>query len=360
MNKKAVIAMSGGVDSAVAAFMMKRQNVDCTAVTMKLFLNNTLSLCEENSCCSLNDIDIARKVAASLGMEHHLLDFSENFKEKVIDNFVHSYETGATPNPCIECNRHLKFTKIFSFAQENDCDFVVTGHYARIEFDEKSGRYVLKKALDKTKDQSYVLYSLTQDQLSHTIFPLGEMEKLQVRKIAQENGFENADKKDSQDICFIPDGKYASFIESYTKKVYPEGDFVDSFGNVLGTHKGIIRYTIGQRKGLGLALSEPMYVTKLDLSNNTVVLGKHEELFTKTLTASNINLISVENLSEPMRVKAKVRYRQEEQWATAIQTDIDTIKVEFDEPQRAITKGQSVVLYDGDTVVGGGIIEKGM
>ena len=217
----------------------------------------------------------------------------------------------------------------------------------------------MKKAVDKTKDQSYVLYSLTQNQLAHTIFPLGEMEKLQVRKIAQENGFENADKKDSQDICFIPDGKYASFIESYTNKVYPEGDFVDSLGNVLGTHKGIIRYTIGQRKGLGLALSEPMYVTKLDLTNNKVILGKHEELFTKTLTASNINLISVENLIEPMRVKAKVRYRQEEQWATAIQTDANLIKVEFDEPQRAITKGQSVVLYDGDTVVGGGIIEAG-
>lgn len=357
MNNKALIAMSGGVDSGVSAYLMKNRGYDCIAVTMKLFSTGDISLSEENSCCSTEDISIAKNLANSLGMPHYLLNFSDDFKEKVIDNFISSYENGATPNPCIECNRHLKFSRLFSFAEENGCDYIVTGHYARVERDEASGRYFLKKAIDEEKDQSYVLYSLTQKQLSHTIFPLGSMTKPQVREIALSQGFENANKKDSQDICFIPDGKYADFIESYTQKKYPEGNFIDTSGNILGTHKGIIRYTIGQRKGLGLALPQPMYVTKVDCENNNVILGLHNELFSKTLTASNINLISQETIEKPIRVKAKIRYRQKEQWATAVQTDADTLRIEFDEPQRAITKGQSVVLYDGDIVVGGGTIE---
>ncbi len=356
MNKKALIAMSGGVDSSVAAYLIKEQGYDCIGVTMKLFHNEDVQVCDDHSCCSLDDVEDARSVAYSLGMPHHVFNFSSRFKEDVIDRFVNAYENGATPNPCIDCNRYLKFNKLFHRAKELGCDYVVTGHYARIMFDEEKGKYLLKKAVDPGKDQSYVLYSLTQEQLAHTMFPLGGMEKEQARAIAADQGFINANKHDSQDICFVQNGSYADFIEDYTGKNFPEGDFVDKEGKVLGHHKGIIRYTIGQRKGLGLALPAPMYVTSLDMENNNVILGAHEDLFSKKLTAKDLNLISVNNLYTPARLKAKVRYRQPEQWASVIQIDEDTIKVVFDEPQRAITKGQAVVLYDGDVVVGGGTI----
>jgi tRNA-specific 2-thiouridylase len=241
--------------------------------------------------------------------------------------------------------------------KELDMDYVVTGHYARIEFDEKLNRYVLKKAVDDTKDQSYVLYSLTQEQLKHTLFPLGSMTKNEAREIAEEHGFINARKHDSQDICFVPDGKYAEFIEQYTGKKYPCGDFVDKDGNVLGQHKGIIRYTIGQRKGLGLSLPSPMYVCKKDLENNKVILSDNEGLFSKELYANSLNLITCDKIEKPIKVKAKVRYNQKEQPATVTQVDNDRLHIVFDEPQRAISKGQAVVLYDGDVVVGGGTIE---
>jgi tRNA-specific 2-thiouridylase len=263
-----------------------------------------------------------------------------------------------TPNPCIECNRYLKFDKLFQRAKELDYDYVVTGHYAISYYDEAKGRYMLKKAVDDTKDQSYVLYSLTQDQLAHIQFPLGTMTKMEARDVAEKNGFVNARKHDSQDICFVTNGKYAEFIEGFTGKAYPEGNFVNSRGEVLGTHKGIIRYTIGQRKGLGLALKEPMYVMDVDTDKNQVMLGRNDELFSRELYANDINLISVERIEEPMRVKAKVRYRAKEDWATVTQTSDDTIHVVFDNPQRAITKGQAVVLYDGDNVVGGGTVIK--
>lgn len=355
MNSKCLIAMSGGVDSSVAALIMKEQGHCCIGATMKL-MGARISLDEQHACCSLEDIEDAKKVAHSLGMEHFVFDFSEHFCEKVVDKFVHAYETGATPNPCIECNRHLKFERLFAEAENFGCSHIATGHYARIEQDKNSGRYLLKKALDLSKDQSYVLYSLTKEQLAHIYFPLGNMTKAEVRAIAEENGLANATKRESQDICFVKGEDYTEFIERYTGKTYPEGSFVSRDGTVLGTHKGIIRYTVGQRKGLGLALPAPLYVCEINTDENTVILCPDEGLYTKTLTATDINLISVDDLCTPMRVKAKVRYRHAEQDATAWQIDENTIRVEFDEPQRAITKGQAVVLYDGDTVVGGGTI----
>lgn len=356
MNKKAIIAMSGGVDSSVAAYLMKEKGYECIGATMKLFHNEDVGVSRAHTCCSLDDVEDARSVAYSLGMPYYVFNFSERFREDVLERFVDAYENGCTPNPCIDCNRYLKFEKLFQRAKELQYDYVVTGHYAQIEYDEASGRYLLKKAVDDTKDQSYVLYSLTQEQLAHVQFPLGGMCKSEARKIAEEQGFINARKHDSQDICFVQNGSYGDFIEQYTGKNYPEGNFIDQDGNVLGTHKGIIRYTVGQRKGLGLSLKEPMYVMKVDPVANTVMLGRNEDLFTKTLTAKDINLISVDRIREPMRLKAKVRYRHQEQWATVEQLDDDTIRVTFDEPQRAITAGQAVVLYDGDLVVGGGTI----
>lgn len=354
--KKCLIAMSGGVDSAVAALLVKNLNIECVAATMKLLGGGGIELDEEHACCSKEDIEDAKKVAERLGMEHYLYDFSEHFAKKVVDKFVHAYETGATPNPCIECNRYLKFERLFEEAENLSCDSIATGHYARVEYNKDNGRWCLKKAKDLSKDQSYVLYSLSQNQLSKVIFPLGDMTKAEAREIAEENGFVNAHKKESQDICFVKNEDYTDFIERYTGKSYPCGNFVDIDGNILGNHKGIIHYTVGQRKGLGLALPAPLYVCRLDTEKNEVVLCPNEGLFTKELIANNINLISVPDLYTPMRIKAKVRYRHTEQEATAVQIDENTIRVTFDEPQRAITKGQAVVLYDGDTVVGGGTI----
>ena len=356
MIEKCLIAMSGGVDSAVAALIVKNMNIECIGATMKLLGGGGIQLDEEHACCSKEDIEDAKKVAEGLGMKHHLYDFSEHFAEKVVNKFVRAYESGATPNPCIECNRHLKFERLFEEAENLGCSHIATGHYARVELDKESGRWILKKAKDLTKDQSYVLYSLTQKQLSRVLFPLGNITKEEVRAIAEENGFTNAHKKESQDICFVKNEDYTDFIQRYTGKTYPEGDFVNKDGDVLGTHKGIISYTVGQRKGLGLALPAPLYVCEIDTDKNRVVLCPHEGLFTSQLTATDINLISVPDLYTPMRIKAKVRYRHTEQSATAVQIDENTIRVTFDEPQRAITKGQSVVFYDGDVVVGGGTI----
>lgn len=346
--------MSGGVDSSVAAYLMLKRGYDCTGVTLKLFDNDESAA--EKTCCSLDDTEDARSVCLKLGIPHYVYNFKDIFDEKVVGRFIAAYETGATPNPCIDCNRFIKFGKLFQRAEELGFDCVVTGHYASVEYNENENRYLLKKAPDINKDQSYVLYSLTQRQLAKTVFPLGEMTKEQVRALAEEMGFINARKHDSQDICFVPDGDYARFIEEYTGKSYPGGDFVDESGKVLGRHKGIIRYTVGQRKGLGLALPQPMYVKEKNLEENKVVLCPNSELFSRELLAGELNLIAFDKIEQPLRVSARVRYNQKEQPATVYQLDGSTIRVVFDVPQRAISKGQAVVLYDGDYVLGGGTI----
>lgn len=355
MNK-ALIAMSGGVDSSVAAAVMVERGYECIGVMMKLYDNGDIDTSKSRTCCSLEDAEDARSVAFSLGIPFYVFNFVEDFEEKVILKFVREYERGATPNPCIDCNKYLKFERLFRRAMELGCDKLVTGHYAVIEHDDKIGRYFLKKGFDKRKDQSYVLYSLTQEQLAHLELPLGDMRKKEARAIAKTYGFVNAAKRDSQDICFVPDGDYAGFIERYTGKEYAEGNFVDERGNIIGKHKGIIRYTIGQRRKLGLSLETPMYVCSKCADTNEVVLGSNKDLFSAYAEVTDINLITCDRIEGEMRVKVKVRYRQAEQWAMVTQPDDNTLKVRFDEPQRAITKGQAIVLYDGDYVVGGGTI----
>lgn len=352
--EKALIAMSGGVDSSVAAYLCVKQGYDCIGATMKLYENDDI-ITKEKTCCSLSDIEDAHSVAIRLGFPYYVFNFKGEFEEKVIDNFIDNYLKGKTPNPCIECNRSLKFKKMMTRAKELNIDYVVTGHYVRREYDENSGRYLLKKAVDSSKDQSYVLYSLTQEELKHTLFPLGEYTKSEIREIASEQGFLNADKSDSQDICFVPDGNYSAFIEKRLGEPCKKGNFVDKDGNILGTHQGIIRYTIGQRKGLGIALGKPVFVNDIRPETNEVVIGDEKDLYKKSLIADNINLISIDKIDKPIKLKAKIRYSKSEQLATVYQKD-DKLFVEFDEPQRAITKGQAVVLYDEDTVVGGGTI----
>jgi len=356
MNKKALIAMSGGVDSSIAAYMIKKQGYDAVGITLRLFDNEDIGECREKSCCSLDDTDDARAVANKLNIPYYVLNFKSDFHENVISRFINAYENGCTPNPCIDCNRYIKFKKLMDRAKEIECDYVVTGHYARIE--NENGRFLLKKAADTSKDQTYVLYSLTQKQLSHILFPLGNLTKNRVREIASECGFVNAEKKDSQDICFVPDGDYTKFIETYTKKKFKKGNFLDTNGNILGQHNGIIRYTIGQRKGLGLSFGKPMYVCDINSEKNAVVLGNNDELFSKSLIADDINLIACDKLEKPIHITAKVRYSQKEQPAMVEQIDDTHIRIDFDTPQRAITRGQAVVLYDGDTVVGGGRISQ--
>jgi tRNA-specific 2-thiouridylase len=353
MNNKAIIAMSGGVDSSVAAFLMKEKGYECIGATMKLYDNDDIGISREKTCCSLDDIEDARAVARRLSMPYYVFNFKDEFEEKVINKFISTYENGGTPNPCIDCNRYLKFEKLFQRMYELSYDFVVTGHYAKVV--NEDGWYYLKKAVDDTKDQSYVLYSLTQNQLSHILFPLGEYTKAEIRDIAEKQGFLNARKKDSQDICFVPNGDYAGFIEQYTGRSYPPGNFVDLQGNVIGKHQGIIRYTNGQRKGLGVAFGKPMYVADKDIKSNSVILCTNDELFSSELIAGDFNWL-IPNPQEEIKCKARVRYNMKEQPATAYILSDGKVKVAFDQPQRAITKGQAVVLYDGDTVLGGGTI----
>ena len=353
MAEKVLVAMSGGVDSSVAAYLLQQQGYACIGVTMRLYENETAGIPRGHTCCSLDDVEDARAVAYDLGMPYYVLNFTEEFDEKVIRKFVQVYQNGGTPNPCIDCNRYLKFDHLLNRARELGCDYIATGHYVQ-RWQDENGRWGLRKNDDPGKDQSYVLYSLTQDQLAHTLFPLGGMHKDAVRAIAEEQGLCNARKHDSQDICFVPDGDYAKFIEGYLGKTYPDGDFVDINGNVIGRHHGIIRYTNGQRKGLGVAFGKPMYVADKDIEQNTVTLCTNDELFSREVNAVDFNLL-VPDLPNEFKCKARVRYNMKEQGATAY-LDGDKLKLIFDEPQRAITKGQAVVLYDGDTVIGGGTI----
>ena len=349
-NKKALVGMSGGVDSSVAAFLMLRQGYDCIGVTMRLYDSPT----EESTCCSLDDVEDARAVATRLGIRHYVFNFKDDFDRQVIQKFVTSYEQGLTPNPCIDCNRYLKFDRLLRRARELGCQWVVSGHYARIR--QENGRYLLYKAADRAKDQTYFLACLNQEQLSHIRFPLGDLTKTQVREIAGENGFVNARKRDSQDICFVPDGDYGAFLQRYTGKTFPEGDFLNLHGQVVGRHRGAACYTKGQRKGLGLAMGEPVYVCDKDMVRNTVTVGPNESLYSPSLRAKDWNWYPFETLESPLRVTAKTRHSQFEQAATVYPEENGFARVEFDEPQRAVTPGQAVVLYDGDMVVGGGTI----
>ena len=349
MKTKALIAMSGGVDSSVAAYLMQQNGFDCIGATMRLYDKHGSD--EEKN---LSDINDAKSVCQKLGLDFYVLDYREQFKKEVIERFISIYESGGTPNPCIECNRYMKFGKFLEAAAELSCKKMATGHYARIV--EEKGRFYLKKAADEKKDQTYFLYSLNQSQLSRVEFPLGSMTKPQIRALALEQGFVSAHKSDSQDICFVPDGEYINVIKSFTNKIYPEGDFIDITGNKIGTHSGIINYTIGQRKGLGIAFGEKMYVKEKNPLTNKVVLGKNEDLFSNSLDAIDFNWIVYDNPPQSLKAKAKVRYSTKEDSCTVYVTDKTKVHIEFDSPQRAIAKGQAVVLYDGDTVIGGGTI----
>ena len=357
MSEKVMVAMSGGVDSSVAAALLKEQGYEVCGATLKLFSNEDIGH-EHTSrtCCSLEDVEDARTVAYMLGFPHHVFNFGELFREQVINRFAASYADGETPNPCIDCNRFIKFDKLLERALVLDMDYIATGHYARVEFDEKTGRYLLKKGKDPTKDQSYVLYAMTQEQLKRTLFPLGNMKKSEVRSLAEERGLVNAKKPDSQDICFVKDGDYAAFLENTLKVSSIPGNFVDSAGKVLGEHKGLIHYTVGQRKGLNLSFDRPKYVIRKDVQNNTVVLGDEAELYSGSMTVGDVNMISVETLAAPMEAAVKTRYSQKETPATLIPLENNQIAVRFHEPQRAVTSGQAAVFYDGETVIGGGTI----
>ena len=346
---KAVIAMSGGIDSSVAAALTLEQNLQCVGVTFKLYR-------DKNSSCSIGDIDSAKSAASSLGIPHYEIDFYEEFKKQVICHFIETYENGEVSNPCIECNRRIKFNFDLIKDRQFDFDFLVTGHYARIKQDKTSGRFLLRKALDDKKDQSFMLYTLTQQQLEKIRFPLGDLTKKEVRKLAENKYFFNTEKSESQNICFVPDGDYGKFIEEYTGKTYPPGNIMDPDGYIIGRHQGLIRYTIGQCRGLGAAANKPVYVTSKSSINNTITVGPESALYSKSITAKDINLIACDNLKKSMRVMVKTSSLQDAQAASAEQKGRDTLHIEFDTPQRAITRGQAVVMYEGDIVIGGGTI----
>ena len=348
--------MSGGVDSSVAALMLLREGYECVGCTMRLFENDLIGEDLLSGCCSARDTGDARAVCERLGMEHRVLHYEREFIEHVVEPFACAYEAGETPNPCIDCNRYLKFDRLYEEAMAMGCDTLATGHYARIERRAADGRLVLKKARDVTKDQSYVLYNLTEQELAHMRFPLGELTKEEVRRIADSEGFINAHKHDSQDICFVPDGDYAGMLARYRGSSYPEGPIVDEEGHVLGTHRGIVGYTRGQRRGLGIASSGRLYVNRVDAASNTVVLSDDAALWEKEVSLKDFHWITGEFPQEPFTCRVRIRYRHREAPATVAPVGGGRARVSFLEPQRAPTPGQAAVCYDGDMVLGGGII----
>ncbi|MDD6968056.1 MAG: tRNA 2-thiouridine(34) synthase MnmA [Firmicutes bacterium] len=353
---KALIGMSGGVDSSVAALLMLEAGYECIGATMRLYGGQASP--GSKTCCSLDDVEDARSVAHRLGIKHYVFNFTEEFQQQVMDQFVAVYQTGGTPNPCIECNRYLKFGKLLQRARELSCDVLVSGHYAKVQQDPATGRYLLMRAADRAKDQTYFLACLSQQQLSRIRFPLGDLTKAQVRELAEKHGFLNARKHDSQDICFVPGGDYTAFLTAYTGKELEPGDFLNTQGQVVGRHRGAVCYTIGQRKGLGLAMGEPVYVCAKDMAAKTVTVGPNQALFSRELWAKDWVFFPFEQLTEPLAVTAKIRHSQFDRKATVYPEADGLARVVFDEPQRAISPGQAVVLYQGEMVIGGGTIVK--
>lgn len=356
MKKKVVVGMSGGVDSSVAAYLLKEKGYEVIGVTMRMAPNDPDVIENEGGCCGLSAVEDARRVCDKLEIPFYVLNFKEIFKEKVIDKFVQEYMDGRTPNPCIECNKYLKFDALLNKARGIGADYVATGHYAKIE--ERNGRFVLIRSEDDRKDQTYALYNLTQDQLAHTLMPCGEYTKDKIREIAKSIGLAVHNKKDSEEICFVPDNNHGGFIKKQTNGNVKEGNFVDRDGNILGKHKGIVYYTIGQRKGLGISFGRPVFVTAINSKTNEVVLGEEEEIFKTDLIAKDVNFISIDKLNSKLEVQAKVRYSAKPSDAIISPLEDGKIEVIFNEKQRAITLGQSVVFYKDDLVLGGGVIHK--
>ncbi len=352
-----LIAMSGGVDSSVSAYLCTKKHDVCRGATMLLYLNEALGISAKHPCCSRENIVDAKAVCEVLGIEHEVLNYMQDFEDRVIKKFVSVYESGGTPNPCIDCNRFMKFDAMLRHAESLGLEKIATGHYARIERS-PSGRYLLRKAKDHARDQSYVLYVLTQGQLARTEFPLGGMTKPEVRDLAESIGFSNARKHDSQDICFVPDGDYGGFIEEYTGKTYPSGKFVDTSGKVLGTHRGIIHYTAGQRRGLGVAAKSRLYVCSLDAEDGTITLAAEgeERLYSRGVVVRGVNLVAFDEVPENFRGGVKIRYRQREIACVVNQTGSDELVIEFEEKQKCPAVGQSAVIYEGEYVIGGGTI----
>ena len=360
MAEKVVIGMSGGVDSSVAAYLLKKAGYDVIGVTMQIWQENDIEVDqEEGGCCGLSAVDDARRVASSLGIPYYVMNFRGEFRKNVIDYFIKEYTEGRTPNPCIACNRYVKWESLLKRSLDIGADYIATGHYARIE-QLPNGRYAIRKSVTSAKDQTYALYNLTQDQLSKTLMPVGEFSKDEIRKIAEEINLSVAHKPDSQEICFVSDNDYAGFIEEQTGKKFEKGDFIDVNGNVVGQHNGIIHYTVGQRKGLGLSLGRPVFVVDILPDTNQVVVGDNQDVFAKGLIADRMNFMAIEEpkIGEEVRLIAKIRYNHEGAPCTIKMIDEEHCQVLFDEPQRAITPGQAVVFYEGDYVAGGGTILK--